>query len=154
SERVPDVRKGRIAAFPMMMEGSEAIGIAAELPRGKARRRDTGEIFGAITDAVASTYQEPVGVILLLKPGTLPRTTSGKLRRSACRTLWQDGSLEPEAVLVRGGSEQRAIDAPALDGVAQSDLERRVAAIWREVFGRDVRADEDFFDLGGQSLMA
>jgi amino acid adenylation domain-containing protein/non-ribosomal peptide synthase protein (TIGR01720 family) len=154
SERVPDLRKGRIAAFPVMAEGSEAIGIAAELPRARVRRRDAGEIFRAITDAVASTYQEPVGVILLLKPGTLPRTTSGKLRRSACLALWQDGSLDPEAVLARDGSERPAADTPASDQSAQGDVEQRVAAIWQEVFGHTVRAGEDFFDLGGQSLTA
>src|SRR5207248_368056 len=143
AERVPDLRKGRIAAFPVTAGGSETIGVAAELPRGKARRRDAGDIFRSITDAVASTCQEPVGIILLLKPGTLPRTTSGELRRSACLALWKDGSLEPEAMLVRDGIERQVVDAPALDGLPQSDFERQVAAIWRDVFGREVRADED-----------
>jgi acyl-coenzyme A synthetase/AMP-(fatty) acid ligase len=32
--------------------------------------------------------------ILLLRPGALPKTTSGKVQRSHTRALWQDGLLD------------------------------------------------------------
>jgi acyl-coenzyme A synthetase/AMP-(fatty) acid ligase len=31
--------------------------------------------------------------IVLIRPGTLPKTTSGKIQRSAARTLWLEGRL-------------------------------------------------------------
>jgi acyl-CoA synthetase (AMP-forming)/AMP-acid ligase II len=37
-------------------------------------------------------------VVVLLNPGALPKTSSGKLQRSACRNRLADGSLDSYAV--------------------------------------------------------
>jgi amino acid adenylation domain-containing protein len=66
----------------------------------------------------------------------LPRTTSGKLDRRAL----------PEVDAGADGAEF----VPAKPG-----LEERMAAVWQEVLGVDrVGAHDDFFDLGGQSILA
>jgi acyl-CoA synthetase (AMP-forming)/AMP-acid ligase II/FPC/CPF motif-containing protein YcgG/acyl carrier protein len=155
SERVGNLRRGRIAAFPVTVSGVEGIGVAAEISRGQLPRLDVDEIFRAINHAVVSAHQEPVSVILLLKPGDLPRTSSGKIRRSACVSGWQDGTLEPVAVFRRDtGEGANALRGP--DYVApRTETERRLADIWAEVFGtRPIGVEDDFFDLGGQSLTA
>ncbi len=43
--------------------------------------------------------------------------------------------------------------APASGPASAEDLDR-VAAVWRDVLGRDVDRDDGFFDVGGTSLMA
>jgi hypothetical protein len=54
-------------------------------------------------------------VVLLLKTGTIPRTSSGKVRRGACRTgfLREELSLaavdDPGALVVRTSGLQRAV---------------------------------------------
>jgi hypothetical protein len=74
------------------------------------------------------------GVVVSL--GTLPRTPAGKLDRRAL----------PAA-------EAQAQTAAPLVPV-ESDLERRVAAIWCDVLKLErVGAEQAFFDLGGHSLL-
>jgi amino acid adenylation domain-containing protein len=68
----------------------------------------------------------------------LPRTTSGKLDRRAL----------PDPAEV-DGEEPAAFVAP------RSQLEERLAATWSEVLGVErVGVTDDFFDLGGQSILA
>ena len=154
SERVPELRKGRIAAFSAVIGGVETIGLAAEVSAGKLRQSGQDNLFRAISEAVIANLQEPVGVILLLKSGGLPRTSSGKLRRSACAQGWKDGSLNTLATYIRGGEAE----ADALRGshaVPAADIERQLARMWEEVLAVPaVGLNDDFFALGGQSLAA
>jgi acyl carrier protein/glycine/D-amino acid oxidase-like deaminating enzyme len=48
---------------------------------------------------------------VLVAPGTIPKTTSGKLQRAACRQRWLDRAIEPLRVA------ERAASAPRLPGV-------------------------------------
>ncbi|MFF2614419.1 non-ribosomal peptide synthase/polyketide synthase [Kitasatospora sp. NPDC058046] len=56
--------------------------------------------------------------------------------------------------------DQRALPAPARQGAAgglapRTERERALAAVWAEVLGLDaVGAEDDFFDLGGDSVLA
>jgi amino acid adenylation domain-containing protein/non-ribosomal peptide synthase protein (TIGR01720 family) len=147
AERIPELRKGRIAAFAAIVDGVETIGVAAELARNS---RDPDAVLRAIRDAIIASHQEPAGVVLLLKPGKLPRTSSGKLRRAACAEGFADGSLDPVAAYVRGHAEPQTASLPPVNA-----LECQLLANWQEIFGRsDIGVNDDFFDLGGQSLTA
>jgi len=53
-----------------------------------------------VRDAVATRVHDAVGVgaeIVLVRPGTLPKTSSGKLQRSLCKTQYASDALEPVA---------------------------------------------------------
>jgi amino acid adenylation domain-containing protein/non-ribosomal peptide synthase protein (TIGR01720 family) len=56
-----------------------------------------------------------------------------------------------------GKLDRRALPAPELrtgDAAPRTDVERTLAEIWAEVLGVDrVGADDDFFDLGGDSIL-
>ncbi|RQU99200.1 amino acid adenylation domain-containing protein, partial [Burkholderia cenocepacia] len=152
-KQVARVRKGRVIAFPVGEAGVEGIGIAAEVPHAVAKA-DPGELFAQIRRAVAEAHGEPASVIVLLAPGTLPRTSSGKLRRSACASGWRDGTLSAVAVY------RQSQDAGAARGqvpyrAPSSVAEHRLAAVWETVFGHaPIGVDDDFFELGGDSLKA
>jgi fatty-acyl-CoA synthase len=53
----------------------------------------------AVRDVVAATVTDAVGVppadIVLVRAGSLPKTSSGKLQRSLCRRRYLDDELEP-----------------------------------------------------------
>jgi acyl-coenzyme A synthetase/AMP-(fatty) acid ligase len=44
------------------------------------------EVTNAIRQAVSETHEVGLAKLTLLRPGSLPRTTSGKIRRSALKT--------------------------------------------------------------------
>ncbi|WP_037922491.1 fatty acyl-AMP ligase [Streptomyces violaceorubidus] len=53
------------------------------------------EVAAAMKVTVARTFGVPVGAALLVRPGGILRTTSGKVRRSAMRELYLAGQLDP-----------------------------------------------------------
>jgi amino acid adenylation domain-containing protein len=154
---VDAVRKGRVAVFAAHGSGGEGIGVAAEVSRSMQKLVPPAVLVEALGTAVSEVFGEPLSVVLLLNPGGMPKTTSGKLQRSACRAGWRDGSADAYAVyqhgaFVRGGPVEAAVEAP-LD-----ELEQAVAAIWREVWkqgdDRALARDAHFFNRGGSSLTA
>jgi acyl-CoA synthetase (AMP-forming)/AMP-acid ligase II len=54
-------------------------------------RINLAELSDTIRLSVAQHYQVPVWAVVLMRPGALPRTSSGKVRRPACRAAFLDG---------------------------------------------------------------
>ncbi|WP_207266439.1 non-ribosomal peptide synthetase [Pseudomonas sp. GW101-3H06] len=143
------VRKGRVAAFAVNIGGQEGIGIAAEISRSVRKVLPPEALIKAIRQAVAEAYQEAPSVVVLLNPGALPKTSSGKLQRSACRNRLADGSLDSYAVFPSATTENQESTASACE------LEARIGQIWAEQLNvNQVSADDHFFLLGGNSIAA
>ena len=142
------VRKGRVAAFAVNDQGLEGIGIAAEISRSVQKILPPEALIKAIRQAVAEACQEAPSVVVLLNPGGLPKTSSGKVQRSACRTRLADGSLDSYA-------QFPGVPAQVGDAALQSELQSQIAAIWCEQLQvAQVAADDHFFLLGGNSISA
>ncbi|ELY22071.1 non-ribosomal peptide synthetase [Vreelandella titanicae] len=163
---VEAVRKGRVAAFAVTTpEGAEGIGIAAEVSRGIQKLVPAEKLVEALSETVGSTCHEPLSVVLLLNPGGLPKTSSGKLQRSACRQGWEAGSLDAYAIhafgrFVSGGSDEDAGGGKSSHSTAEagSETEQALAKLWRQVLrdGKEkpLGKDAHFFASGGNSLAA
>lgn len=65
--------------------------------RGRWGAVRLGEIASAMKLTVAREFGVPVGGVVLLRPGAIMRTTSGKVERSAMRTRYLTGALAPLA---------------------------------------------------------
>jgi amino acid adenylation domain-containing protein len=79
----PDLRPGNAAAFAVEAGGEERLVIALEVER---RRRDGfEEVAEAVRRAVAEEHEVQVWEVVLLRAGTLPKTSSGKVQRGLCR---------------------------------------------------------------------
>ncbi|MFJ3469875.1 amino acid adenylation domain-containing protein [Pseudomonas sp. NPDC090201] len=145
------LRRGRIAAFPVTDEqGAEGVGLALEISRNVRRLMKPQMICEAVRDAVSELFLVAPKVIVLLEPGALPRTTSGKLQRSACRAGWQNGSLDSFALWQDG----RLLDTAGEQGPADAQpVLPEVLAAWREVLGKqDLAPHDHFFARGGDSV--
>ncbi|NYH15876.1 non-ribosomal peptide synthetase [Paraburkholderia bryophila] len=155
--RVDALRPGRVAAFAVTQgrdgEAGEGIGIAAEISRATARNLDEAALFAQIEAAILDAHREPVAAIAILKPGTLPRTSSGKLRRADCARGWREQTLD---TFTRYSRDETG--APARNGTrreAATPTEAALLAIWQTVFdAAGLSCDADFFALGGQSITA
>jgi acyl-CoA synthetase (AMP-forming)/AMP-acid ligase II len=89
-------------AFSVVHDGQERLVIAQEVQR-EFLRADSAEMITAIRQAIVRDYDVQTHAIALLKPGQIPRTSSGKVRRSLCRTSLM--SRELETVSVQPGLE-------------------------------------------------
>jgi acyl-CoA synthetase (AMP-forming)/AMP-acid ligase II len=88
----PNVRPGAVAAFTLDVE-TEAVAIAAEVEARDADSRVQSAMVENIRAAVAATHGIQLSTIVLLALGALPKTTSGKIQRYACREGVRAGSL-------------------------------------------------------------
>ena len=142
------VRKGRVAAFAVNDQGLEGIGIAAEISRSVQKILPPEALIKAIRQAVAEAYQQAPSVVVLLNPGALPKTSSGKVQRAACGLRHADGSLDSYA-------QFPDLQTHTSDAGLESELQSQIAAIWCEQLQvATVAADDHFFLLGGNSITA
>ncbi len=87
------LRIGGGVAFSIDSENGEQLIIAQELERGY-RKHDLDEIASAIRIAVFDLLDLVPHAVLLLRTGQLPKTSSGKLQRFACREKYLSAELD------------------------------------------------------------
>ncbi len=99
AEAVDGVRAGRSVAFGVTDRdlGTESLVLLAEvLPRSA---QDLEALAGELRIAVAEQIGLAPSAVCLLKPGSLPRTSSGKLMRRDARDRYLSGALDGAASL-------------------------------------------------------
>lgn len=98
-EAHPAVRQGGCAAFSLDVAGQEKLALAAEvLVNDPSEAQAAAE---ALRRAVAAEHGTRIHTLILLKPKALPKTSSGKIQRNACRQSFLAGTLDTLAVIVR-----------------------------------------------------
>jgi acyl-CoA synthetase (AMP-forming)/AMP-acid ligase II len=91
----PALQPGACAAFSIEAAGEERLVIVAEMQRpGPGRHNGVDEIARAIRRAVAEVHGLEVHDVRLLRPGGVLKTSSGKLRRLACRDAFLTGMFD------------------------------------------------------------
>ena len=94
----PAVRPGGTAAFSVEALGEERLGLAVEVERRAVRAAaELADVLSEVRRAVAEEHGAQVYEAVLLEPGAIPRTSSGKVRRSACRDALRAGALRVRA---------------------------------------------------------
>lgn len=89
--QVEGVRPGNVIAFGVDgVRGRERIVVVAE-----ARSDGGGAVRAAVAERVVDAVGLPAGDVVLVQPGSLPKTSSGKLQRSLCRARYLDAELVP-----------------------------------------------------------
>ena len=91
--RAEGIRKGCVVAFGIKDEdsGTEKLVVVAETRETDASRRST--ISAAISQEVSAGLGLPPDRVELIPPGSIPKTSSGKLRREETRQLYVAGTL-------------------------------------------------------------
>ncbi|HEU4325737.1 MAG TPA: fatty acyl-AMP ligase [Roseiflexaceae bacterium] len=111
----PAIRPGCVAAFAIEVNGVERLAVVAELdrqarPRGQQDEADAelAELPRALRQAIVQQHELQAHTVLLIKTGTLPKTSSGKVQRHACRAGLLAGTLE-----IWGGKREDVERQPA-----------------------------------------
>ncbi len=83
------------AAFSTADEtGEEMLVVVQEVERTARNRIDASEMIALIREAVTDQHELFARHIVLTRPGSLPKTTSGKIQRAFARTLWLEKRLD------------------------------------------------------------
>jgi amino acid adenylation domain-containing protein len=87
----PSLRSGASAAFTVLVNNEEKLVVVQELEfRAKPNLE---EVASAIRQAVTEEHEVQVYAVVLIKPGSIPKTSSGKIQRRATRAQYQNGEL-------------------------------------------------------------
>lgn len=86
------LRAGAAAAFAVDIAERERLVIVSEVERGEDD--DWGRLFEAIHREVAVAHDLPPDGIVLVRTGSIPKTSSGKIQRHACRQDFLSGELK------------------------------------------------------------
>jgi amino acid adenylation domain-containing protein/thioester reductase-like protein len=163
----PALRSGCGAAFAVEVAQAERLVVVQEVERHQSP--DLDAVVDAIRRAVAEEHEVQVYAVVLIKTGSIPKTSSGKIQRHACRARFLAGSLEvvrerkmtaePEMDMLDSANSLTrekllAVDPPQRQLLLESYLQTRIA----RVLGFD---DPSWLDprqplssLGLDSLMA
>lgn len=157
-ETIDGVRPGCVAAFEF---GDQQIGLACEV---------RGEVDPAtIRQLLAETCDVDVAAVILLAPGEIPKTSSGKIQRHACRKLVDTpavvarvldvGSVPTDEPLTRSGLDSlRAVEiVHALReelGITVSVSELLSGVTLAELAGRTPRAPAPVLEVDGSEMPA
>lgn len=105
-----DIKPGTGAAFAVGDGGEERLVVVQELNR--RRELDFTEIIAGIRKRIAADFELAVSAVVLLKTGSIPKTSSGKIQRHACQAGFLAGTL---AALATWSAETGEVEvAPSL----------------------------------------
>ncbi|MBW3655631.1 MAG: fatty acyl-AMP ligase, partial [Gemmatimonadetes bacterium] len=108
----PALQPGGGAAFSVDADGEERLVVVHEVRRTALGSLDAAQVALRVREAVAAAHEAAVHDVVLIRPLTLPKTSSGKVQRQAARRAYREGSLP-----VAGGraKAEPVAAAPPLD---------------------------------------
>ena len=88
----PSTRSGGAAAFALTRWDREHLVIVVEVDRGR-KSLDWDSCFKAIRTAIAEEHELPPDAIVLVRAHSIPKTSSGKVQRHACKDEFENRRL-------------------------------------------------------------
>ncbi|WP_198299647.1 non-ribosomal peptide synthetase [Tumebacillus avium] len=165
----PAVAAGVGAAVAVEIEGEERLVIVQEIERAH-RKSNLEEVTTSIRQAVAKHHELQVYAVVLIKPASIPKTSSGKIQRHLCKERFLHGGLE---VLLQSSLDGRTAkgdgqetEAAELNGeqllaIAAEDRQAALEAYLLEkaagvlkIHSKQLSTDQSLNAVGLDSLMA
>lgn len=88
------LRKNAGAAFGIEVDSEEKLVVVQEVERSWLRKLNLDEVIGDIRQALMAQHELKVDTIALIKSGSIPKTSSGKIMRRTCRSYFLEQTLE------------------------------------------------------------
>lgn len=82
------------AAFTVEEDGEEQLVLVQEVERSALRKLDPEKVIAAIREAVLAYHEIVPHAVILIKPTSIPKTSSGKIQRHACREVYLTNQLD------------------------------------------------------------
>lgn len=112
----PALAVGRAAAFGVEVAFGEGVVLAMEVRRTSRRHVEGKEVLARVRAALKEQHGLALHALVLLRPGKLPITSSGKVQRQACRQRFVEGSLDGLFEWREHAQVLPATDAPSEPG--------------------------------------
>jgi amino acid adenylation domain-containing protein len=131
------LRSGGCAAFAIEEQQCERLVIVHEIER--VPHVDVEDVATALRAVVAERFDVPIWAVVLVRSGAIPRTSSGKIQRRACRNAYLGQSLPIIASSViafgAGSTEQPVAAAPTGPPTGEREIETYLLRLFAEQAG-------------------
>ncbi len=117
------VRPGCSAAFSADVEEEERLVVVCEVDPRKAA--DPDEVLGAVKQAVAEEFELMPYAVVAVPPRTVPKTSSGKIQRRACRELFLSLGLDALGIAVQREEAKRPFESVVRRRILAADEAQR-----------------------------
>lgn len=148
---VKEIRPGCVIAFSLAeQEGGEALILAMEIKGDLLKDMNMFEdyilptIDQKVIDLVGEKFQIYPSERIYLKPGTITKTSSGKIKHAANRNRFNEEAFE--GLLVRLPIKKEEETTP------YSGIQATVMQLFKKIVEQEPVLDEPFLDLGGDSI--
>ncbi|WP_414538947.1 amino acid adenylation domain-containing protein [Stenotrophomonas forensis] len=112
---VPALKPSGGAAFAMEIDGEERLVMVQEVERTRMRGLDAEAVFAGMRQALLQEFGVAAHGLVLIRPASLPKTSSGKIQRGRARDLFASGELDVLARWTAAPSSE-AVAVPATEG--------------------------------------
>lgn len=159
-ESHPDLTKNNGAVFTIDSEGEAQLVVVQEVKRTAVRSLKADDVFEAIVSAISMEYGLSVSAILLVPPGSVLKTSSGKVQRQANKKAFLNEEYKPLAQWNKGGQmTEEKVQYASRQGLGERrhELEQWLSQKLAELTEQPVhhiRVDKDFSSYGLDSLGA
>lgn len=117
------IRPGCAAAFSLDIDGTEALVMVCEVRKGPEDGLDPKDVAGAIRREILEFAEIATHGVVIIAPGTLPKTSSGKIRRRACKKQFLENEFDEKARWISPVLEHH-LSATEPDSRADNSLNR------------------------------
>ena len=157
----PSLQPQSGAAFSVEVNGEAGLVVVQEVRRTALRSLPAEEVARLARQRVLEAHELALHALVLIKPATLPKTSSGKIMRGACRAAYLQGEME--SVYAWSAPEEARLDLAPTELPAESfgdgsaPLETRLrewVANRMGLVAQEVSPDKPFADFGLDSVSA
>lgn len=170
----PRLRPGCSAAFSVEINGTEHLVVAAEIERrfseqlqkaDPAERRripelpeyqlppspmNADDVVGSVRKAVSEQHELQVYGVLLLKVGSIPKTSSGKIQRNECKERFLNGKLELVASSILEGfsssEDESLLNREKLLDIPPEDRQPAMESYLKNLLAKVLDVDPEWLD--------
>ena len=159
----PTTRSGGAAAFAVTRWDREHLVIVCEVDRGRKHNWDS--TFKTIRSAIAEEHELPPDAIVLVRGHSIPKTSSGKVQRHACKDDFENRQLknvvaewisweQESAQQSRTSVPDKSISTASAEGLSPVVVEAVIRVVTQTAGNRadDVNIDTNIVHLGLDSV--
>ena len=149
----PAIRDNGVVVFSVDTEGAEQVVVVCEVEGAT----DIDGVAEAVRGAVTESADATVDVVVLVKKGALPRTSSGKRQRGLTRRAYLEGALREIARVARASRAPDDVETAEAPPSSRPEMEAWLSRQVAAVLGRpsvSLPVDATFDALGLDSVKA
>lgn len=152
-----ELRQNGGAAFPVTVGNEEKLVIALELERAYLRLESYTDLLAGIRERIVSDFEVDPHAIVLVKTGSIPLTSSGKIRRRQTKLEYLNNELSVVDLWVQESQSEKWNDTN-ISNIPTEDTIKEWVVNWivrnQNIRKEDIDPDKNIMTYGIDSLAA